>query len=155
VLIVGAPDGDGRGDDRVLPLHGVEARLRMGARVADLRCGNGRILIRLATAFPRSTFHGFDDRRELIEAARSAAATAGVSDRLTFEVMAATEVPGSDYDLMCFSDPLEDPGTFARVADRVSQVLAEEGTWMVRRTSDASGTDGRDRREVGHDSHGR
>jgi 2-polyprenyl-3-methyl-5-hydroxy-6-metoxy-1,4-benzoquinol methylase len=115
-------------------LGDVRERLRSGARVADLRCGRGRALIDLALTYPASTFHGFDDRPALVEAARTAAAEAGVSDRVTFEVAPPAEVPGDGYDPISLSDLLEDPETFSRTARRVSEVLAAGGAWVVRRT---------------------
>ena len=48
-------------------LDGVEAKLRAGARVADVGCGYGTATIVLAQAFPQSTFVGFDYHVESIE----------------------------------------------------------------------------------------
>jgi tRNA/tmRNA/rRNA uracil-C5-methylase (TrmA/RlmC/RlmD family) len=67
-------------------LDGVEAKLRAGARVADVGCGYGTAAIILAQAFPTSTFVGFDYHPESIERARANAAAAGVEDRVRFEV---------------------------------------------------------------------
>ncbi|MBX6343069.1 MAG: SAM-dependent methyltransferase, partial [Thermomicrobiaceae bacterium] len=39
---------------------GLRERLEEGAEVADVGCGGGHVLIRLAQAFPRSRFTGFD-----------------------------------------------------------------------------------------------
>lgn len=57
-------------------------------------------MIELAQSFPASTFSGFDPQAEAIEAARTAAARAGVSDRVTFEVARAEAFGGSGYDLV-------------------------------------------------------
>ncbi|WP_222851567.1 class I SAM-dependent methyltransferase [Phytoactinopolyspora mesophila] len=54
--------------------------------MADIGCGHGAPLILLARAYPASTFVGVDHHVPSDEAARGAAAQAGVSDRLTFEV---------------------------------------------------------------------
>ena len=55
-------------------LDGMEARLRKGARVADVGCGHGSSTILMAKAYPNSTFYGFDYHLPSIEAARKAAA---------------------------------------------------------------------------------
>jgi hypothetical protein len=41
-------------------LEGVEAKLRAGAKVADIGCGLGASTILMAKQFPKSEFHGFD-----------------------------------------------------------------------------------------------
>jgi SAM-dependent methyltransferase len=112
-------------------LHGVEEKLRRGARVADVGCGHGASTILLAQAFPKSTFYGFDYHGPSIEAARKAAASAGVSDRVTFEQAAAKDFRGSGYDLVAFFDCLHDMGDPVGAATHVLRSLAADGTWMV------------------------
>src|SRR5690606_35783919 len=54
-------------ETRILPLvPGLTDRLATGIRVLDAGCGRGRILIRLATLFPRSRFLGLDLSQEAI-----------------------------------------------------------------------------------------
>ncbi len=112
-------------------LDGVEAKLTQGARVADIGCGHGAALIQLATAFPRSTFAGFDNHEESITTARARAAAAGVADRVTFEVASATDFPGRDYDLLLTLDALHDMGDPIAAAAHLRQALAPHGTWLV------------------------
>jgi tRNA G46 methylase TrmB len=70
-------------------LHGVQAKLESGARVADIGCGHGASTILMAQAFPRSTFIGFDYHAESIAQARRSAAQAGLDGRVSFEVATA------------------------------------------------------------------
>src|SRR5580700_5987071 len=70
-------------------LDGVEAKLRAGAKVADVGCGHGASTILMAAAYPKSEFFGFDYHYGSIETAREKAAAAGVSDRVSFEVAPA------------------------------------------------------------------
>src|SRR5258707_3154433 len=79
-------------------LDGVEAKLKAGARVADIGCGHGASTLLMANAYPNSRFFGFDYHAPSIEIARKKAAAAGVSDRVNFEVAPSKTVPGKDYD---------------------------------------------------------
>src|SRR5690242_19618645 len=55
-------------------LEGVEAKLRSGARVADVGCGHGASTTIMADAYPESGFIGFDYHPASIEAANAKAA---------------------------------------------------------------------------------
>ena len=112
-------------------LDGVVAKLETGARVADVGCGHGASTIVMARAFPKSHFTGFDYHPGSIEHARGAAAKAGVSDRVSFEVAKAKDYPGKGYDLVTFFDCLHDMGDPAGAASHVLETLAPDGTWMV------------------------
>jgi len=70
-------------------LEGLEAKLKAGAKVADVGCGLGTSTILMAQAYPKSTFVGFD-----IKMARESATKAGVADRVKFEVAKAKDCPG-------------------------------------------------------------
>lgn len=112
-------------------LDGVEARLKAGARVADVGCGHGASTILMAQAYPKSTFVGFDYHRPSIEWARNAAAKAGVSGHATFETASSKEFPGKDFDLVTFFDCLHDMGDPAGAAAHVLKALKPDGTWMI------------------------
>ena len=111
-------------------LDGVEAKLRRGARVADVGCGHGSSTIVMAQAYPNSTFSGFDYHGPSIERARAAAVSAGVADRVRFEVAAAKSFPGK-FDLITFFDCLHDMGDPVGAARHVRESLADDGTWMI------------------------
>jgi SAM-dependent methyltransferase len=112
-------------------LHGVQAKLEAGARVADVGCGKGASTILLAKAFPKSRFFGFDYHDQSIEAARESARRNGVADRVSFNVAAAKEFPGKGYDFVAVFDCLHDMGDPVGAAAHVRQSLAEDGTWMI------------------------
>lgn len=118
--------------DSWLPaLDGVVAELETGARVADVGCGYGSSTILMAKAFPNSTFVGSDPHAPSIDAARKAAAEAGVANRCTFEIATASDYSGIGYDLVTFFDCLHDMGDPIGAAAHVHSSLAEEGVWMI------------------------
>ena len=112
-------------------LDGVVDKLRAGAKVADVGCGYGASTIIMAQAFESSTFAGFDVHQPSIDSARAAATEAGVHPRAAFEVTAAKDLPGHDYDLICLFDALHDMGDPVGVARRIRQTLAPDGTLML------------------------
>lgn len=112
-------------------LEGVEARLRAGARVADVGCGHGASAILLAQAYPNTEVVGFDAHQASVEVARKRAAEAGVEDRVGFEVAPAAEYPGEGYDLVCFFDALHDMGDPVGAAAHTRRALADDGTVLL------------------------
>jgi 2-polyprenyl-3-methyl-5-hydroxy-6-metoxy-1,4-benzoquinol methylase len=112
-------------------LDGVQAKLEAGGKVADVGCGHGASTILLAQAYPKSRITGFDYHGPSIDWARKAARAAGVDDRVRFEVAAAKEYPGKDYDFVAVFDCLHDMGDPAGAARHVLQSLKSDGTWMI------------------------
>lgn len=112
-------------------LEGVDAKLKAGASVADVGCGLGASTVLMAQAYPYSTFIGFDYHEPSIRYAREAAEKAGVADRTRFEVAAAKDYPGRDYQLVTFFDCLHDMGDPIGAAAHVHQSLTPDGTWMI------------------------
>ena len=122
-------------DGWIAALDGVTARLQAGgARVADIGCGQGTATILMAERFPASVFTGFDHSDALIATARKAAADAGVSGWVSFEVADATSfpaAPGPGYDLVTFTDCLHDLGDPVAAAVHAREALAPGGTVMI------------------------
>jgi SAM-dependent methyltransferase len=112
-------------------LDGVVARLQAGITVADVGCGYGHSIVLMAEAFPRSRFHGFDTHVGSIAEARSNAAEAGVSERVSFSVARADDYPGQDYGLICFFDTLHDLGDPVAAVAHAASALAPDGTLLV------------------------
>ena len=112
-------------------LDGVAAKLQAGAAVADIGCGHGASTVLMATTFPASRFSGSDYHRESIDIARQRAATAGVADRIDFEVAPAQAFSGTGYDLVTTFDALHDMGDPIGAARHVYERLADDGTWMI------------------------
>ncbi len=112
-------------------LDAVEAKLTAGAKVADVGCGHGASTILMAQAYPKSRFFGFDYHAESIATARARAATAGLSDRVSFAPFAADAYPGEGYALVTSFDCLHDMGDPVGAAQQVLASLDSDGTWMI------------------------
>ncbi len=111
-------------------LDGVEAKLRRGARAADVGCGHDASTILMAKAYPNSQFVGFDYHGPSVGWARRAAARAGVANA-RFEVATAKDFHGAKYDFVTFFDCLHDMGDPAGAAQHVLEMLNPDGTWMI------------------------
>ena len=112
-------------------LHGVEAKLRAGASVADVGCGLGASTIIMAEAYPRSAFVGYDYHEPSIEAAGKSAADAAVDHRVRFETATAAAFVGTGFDLICLFDCLHDMGDPVGAARHIREALAGDGTLML------------------------
>ena len=112
-------------------LEGTEAKLKAGAKVADVGCGLGTSTILMAQAYPKSTFVGFDYHDGSIEMAREAATKAGVEDRVKFEVAKAKDYPGKGFELVAFFDCLHDMGDPEGAAKHVKESMTPDGVWMI------------------------
>jgi 2-polyprenyl-3-methyl-5-hydroxy-6-metoxy-1,4-benzoquinol methylase len=110
---------------------GVEDKLKLGAKVADVGCGLGASTILMAQAFPNSAFIGFDYHDKSIEMARQRAVEAGIADRVKFEIAKAQDYPGENYDFVTFFDCLHDMGDPVGAAAHVKESLKPDGTWMI------------------------
>jgi 2-polyprenyl-3-methyl-5-hydroxy-6-metoxy-1,4-benzoquinol methylase len=112
-------------------LDGVDAKLKAGARVADVGCGLGASTILMAQSYPKSQFVAFDYHDKSIETAKQRARDAGVAERVRFEIAKAKDFPGKDYDFVTFFDCLHDMGDPVGAASHVHSTLKKDGTWMI------------------------
>jgi len=90
-------------------LPDVVDRLTRGGRVLDVGCGVGRVAIAIAKGFPRCEVTGLDPNGVSIAQARSAAAAAGISDRIRFIEETTRELDrGDGFDLITACDCIHD-----------------------------------------------
>ena len=109
----------------------LRGRLEHGVRWADVGCGAGRAVIRLAQEFPQSTFAGFDVFPAQVERARAAAEEAGVADRVSFEVAdAAKGIPGT-WDVISTFDVVHDAVDPDALVAGIRRSLAGDGTYLM------------------------
>lgn len=117
--------------DWIEALDGVDETLQAGGRIADVGCGHGAPTIRMAEAYPNSTVVGIDYHEASVAVARERAETAGVADRVDFEVATASAYDGPDYDLVTMFNCFHDMGDPVGVAAHVRETLSDDGAWMI------------------------
>lgn len=118
--------------DSWLPaLGGVTAKLKAGAKVADVGCGYGSSTALMAAAFPESRFFGFDFHAPSIAVAADKAAAAGVKGNTQFVTASAKSIAERDFDLVCIFDALHDMGDPVGAARHLRSCLKPDGTLMV------------------------
>ncbi len=86
----------------------VLAKLERGALVADVGCGQGKALIKLAQTYPQSRYVGYDSFAPFIEQAKANAEAAGVADRVRFEHRDVSEGLSEQYDVITTFDVVHD-----------------------------------------------
>jgi SAM-dependent methyltransferase len=108
----------------------VKAKLEAGARVADIGCGSGRALIKLAQAFPKSRYIGLDVFEAQIARARNNAQAAGVAGQIEFwRADAAAPIPGP-FDVMTTFDVIHDSVDPLGLLRAIRQALAPGGIYV-------------------------
>lgn len=111
-------------------LDGVDAKLKAGARVADIGCGHGSSTVLMAQAYPNSRIVGIDYHAPSIEEAKKKAAEAGVTN-VEFQVATAQDFAGEGYDFACIFDALHDMGDPVGAARHIRETLAPGGVFML------------------------
>jgi 2-polyprenyl-3-methyl-5-hydroxy-6-metoxy-1,4-benzoquinol methylase len=112
-------------------VEGLSVKLESGIRVADIGCGAGRALLRLAAAFPNSRFVGYDRLWPNIERARAAAQVAGAAELVRFEQGDALQMLSGRYHLITAFDVLHDLPDAVGLLRRVGHVLHSDGVLLL------------------------
>ncbi|MQA00248.1 MAG: methyltransferase domain-containing protein [Dehalococcoidia bacterium] len=111
----------------------VHAQLQgASSRVADIACGLGWSSIGMARAYPNARVDGFDPDAPAIDAARAAAAEAGVGDRVQFHARDAgdPELEGQ-YDLVTIFEALHDLAQPTAVLETMRRLVKPDGCVLV------------------------
>jgi ubiquinone/menaquinone biosynthesis C-methylase UbiE len=113
-----------------IPAAGVRERLESGIEVADVGCGRGRALIKLAQEFPSSRYVGYDVYGPNVAKARAAAEEAGVADRVRFVEQDAAEGLSQRYDLVTTFDVLHDAIDPKGLLRAIRRSLVKDGSYL-------------------------
>jgi len=112
-------------------LPDLQSRLEAGLSWADVGCGAGRAVIRLAELFPASTFVGYDAFEAQVQRARRAAEEAGVGDRVRFEVADAAQGLSERFDVISTFDVVHDAADPAGLVAGIRRSLADDGIYLM------------------------
>lgn len=108
----------------------VQAKLERGALVADIGCGGGLALIKLAQAYPNSRFVGYDLFERVVERARENAEKAGVADRIRFEARDCSKGLPEQYDIIATFDVIHDSPDPIGILQTVRQAIKPDGIYI-------------------------
>jgi SAM-dependent methyltransferase len=108
----------------------VQVKLEQGALVADVGCGHGRALIKLAQSFPRSRYVGYDIFEPTIEKATAHAQAAGVADRVRFEQRDVSAGLPEQYDVITTFDVVHDAIDPRGLLRAIRQALRSDGRYV-------------------------
>lgn len=86
----------------------LQAKLEAGTVLADVGCGAGRAILKLAEAFPNSSFVGYDAFEGQLERAHEHAKAAGFGDRVRFELLDVSQGLPDTYEIVTTFDVIHD-----------------------------------------------
>ena len=110
----------------------LDQRLRAGARVADIGCGEGWSSIAIALAYPDVVVHGYDLDEPSVHAARTHAEAAGVADRVTFVAGdAAAADRNGEYDIVTAFECIHDLAAPVDVLATMRRLAKPDGLVIV------------------------
>jgi SAM-dependent methyltransferase len=116
----------------------VQAKLERGALVADVGCGHGRALIKLAQTYPQSRYVGYDLFAPAVAKATANAQAGGVADRVRFEHLDISEGLPEQYDVITTFDVVHDAVSPLRLLRAIREGLRPDGRYVC---MEANGSD--------------
>jgi SAM-dependent methyltransferase len=108
----------------------VQAKLERGALVADVGCGQGKALIKLAQTYPQSRYVGYDNFAPFIQQATANAQAAGVADRVRFEHRDVSEGLPEQYDVITTFDVVHDAVNPRGLLRAIRNALRPDGRYV-------------------------
>ncbi len=119
-------------EEHILPLaEGLVASLERGVDAADIGCGRGLALMRLAERFPKSRFTGYDFSREATEWASAEAKRRGLNN-VRFEVRDAARLDDQQrFDVIFAFDAIHDQIDPHAMLAGIHRALKDDGLFLA------------------------
>ncbi len=129
--------------DHILPLiPGLTQALQQGIDVLDVGCGCGRTLNKLASAFPKSRFTGYDFSEEAIATANADAQLHKLNN-IQFEIKDAALLDERDrYDWIATFDAIHDQAKPDVVLQNIHNALRPDGVYLMQDIHAATNVEG-------------
>jgi len=108
----------------------VQAKLEHGALVADVGCGQGKALIKLAQTYPQSRYVGYDNFAPSIQQATANAHSAGVTDRVRFQQLDVSTGLPEQYDVITTFDVVHDAVNPRGLLRAIREGLRPDGRYV-------------------------
>lgn len=109
---------------------GVVAALERGIDVADVGCGQGRALVKMAQAFPKSRYVGYDIYAPNVKKANARAREAGVADQVKFVEADVSKGLPDTYDLITTFDVIHDAADPQGLLTTIRKALRTGGSYL-------------------------
>jgi 2-polyprenyl-3-methyl-5-hydroxy-6-metoxy-1,4-benzoquinol methylase len=113
-----------------LPAAGLAKPLEAGVSLCDVGCGGGVALVKLAQAFPRSRFVGYDVFGPNVHRARERARRAGVADRVQIHQLDAAAGLPTRFDVITTFDVVHDAVSPHELMQAIHGGLLPGGTYL-------------------------
>ena len=108
----------------------VKKHLAHGCDLADVGCGRGRGIIKLAETFPRSRYVGYDNFGPTVARATDNARKAGVSDRVRFEERDVSKGLPAEFDVITTFDVVHDAVDPLELLRSIRRALRPGGVYV-------------------------
>ena len=114
-------------------IPGLIKKLKEGIKVADIGCGRGKAIIKLAKTFPNSKIYGYDIHKESIEGAIQNAKNEKLEKNTFFKVSDIIKegLPEKEYDLITTFDVIHDMAHPYNALQIISKALKDDGTYLL------------------------
>ena len=115
----------------VLPAVGVVDKLRRGARAADIGCGAGGAVLRMAREFPASQFIGYDISAYALARAEERLRKSDLTNARFVDPRVDPLPSNHTLDFVCTFDCIHDMTHPASVMSAIRASLKDDGVWLL------------------------
>ncbi len=112
-------------------LDGVVDKLESGALVADMGCGAGIAMLKMAEAFPKSEFRGYDISRFALERAAENLKESGAKNATFCDASVDPMPEDGRFDLITTFDCIHDMAHPSDVIRVIRRAIKPDGTWFI------------------------